>query len=286
MRNMKKLLSAVTALSLVTVTGISTVACGPNEVAPSKMNAQVLRDLGLYKANNSDIELSIKDANWEIAKLNGITANSLLDQEGKALSQASKDFLMATLGLMPTEDGIFDQTEGIKITLSLVEGSVKAELEKISGDFRLKSGTFLGQWKNQYKNLGPQYLLELKNSETTSGIVAAALPSVEELTLANFDSTKAPLSKFTVGGNKEDIQFPEITSLLDTTQGAGKKLLDLAQFIDQGELVATVVGDTVEEGRDIFEIGDSLIVKINFRETKTDTVQFPTEYKLTLTEED
>ncbi|MBE4704004.1 hypothetical protein [Spiroplasma platyhelix] len=277
MKNMKKLLSALTALSFVTVAGVSTVACGPNDspTPEAKMDTKVLADLGLYNAEGASlIEATIKNAEWNTAKLAGIDASKLLAADGKALSEESKTFLTAILKLEAKDDK-FVAADAAKIKLSV--GEIKPTLEKIKDDFAIKEGTVAVQWKDaSVANLGSAYTLNLKG-DSTKGVIASALPAADKMTLADFDTTKAPLDKFKVGEKKDSVQIGEITNTLKADAAVVKELQSLAKFVNQGDLKVTITAVNVKG--DNFANGDSLTVKVNFGGT-----QFSTAYTLTLVE--
>lgn len=277
MKNMKKLLSALTALSFVAVAGVSTVACGPNDTTTPKaeMNIEVLKALGLVDAENGTtlLEASIKDAKWDVALLADVNASKLLDADGVARNDESRNFLTSVLGLKP-EEGKFDTEAAAKIKLTISE--IKPILEKISTDkmkdFTIKSGTVTVQWKDaEDKNIGSVYTLDLK-ADAEKGVVADQLP---KLTLTQFDTTKAPLNEFKVGGKTENLKSGELQSFLKADDSLVQGLNDLVKLVDQGDLKVTIT--KISTKADTFVEGDTLTVKINFGK-----LQFNTEYTFTV----
>lgn len=279
MKNMKKLLGALTALSFVTVAGVSTVACGPNEVAPAKLDAQVLADLGLTNENGSTLELSLNGTEWNVAALADVNAGKLLDAEGKAKSDESKTLLTSVLKLTATEDK-FDAAEATKIKLEIVKITPTLVNLDDKSDFAMSEGTVTAQWKSEETSFGSQYTLDLK-ADKDKGIVGASLPSADKITLDTFDATQAPLDKFVIGEKVADVSEGEITNLLKADDEVVKELKALSEFVGKDQkalktdLKVTITAINAE-GEEFAE-GDTLTVKINFGDT-----QFTTEYTLTV----
>lgn len=284
MKNMKKLLGALTALSFVTVAGVSTVACGPNEVAPAKLDAQVLADLGLTNENGSTLELSFinveNEFQWDVAALTDLNASQLLKADGTAKSDEAKTLLTSVLKLTAEEDK-FNAEEAAKINLKVVKITPTLVNLDDKSDFAVSEGTVTAQWKNEEKTFGSQYTLDLK-ADKDKGIVGAALPTADDgkITLDIFDATQAPLDKFVIGEKVADVSEGEITNLLKADDEVVKELKALSEFVGKDQkgletnlmMTITAVNAKGEE----FAEGDTLTVKINFGKN----TQFSTEYTL------
>lgn len=276
MKNMKKILSALTALSFVTVAGVSTVACGPTNTPPaSDMNAKVLADLGLYTeegASNLEATLSA-DAKWDVALLQNVDASHLLDGDFKAKSTEAGDFLTKTLKLAANEEGVFEQDKAKEIIL--VIGEIKPSLVKIDDDYAIKEGTVSIKWMNGETEFSKQSLQLKGNPE--AGIVANMLPA---LALTDFNTAEGVLAEFRIGGDVTKVtEGTSVKEVLNVENGAGKALTDLATLLDK-EMKLTITSVTAADEHTFAE-GDSITIKVNFG-TGDDEVQFDTGYTFTL----
>lgn len=280
MRNMKKILSALAALGFITVAGASTVACGPDSTpAKGDMTNKVLEELGLYNAEGKSlIEVTLKSdlSGWTTA-LEKLDASKLLNDENKVKSEDSFNFLTNTLKLKSSGTGTWNQktfvkTNAQKIKITII--SISPTLKAIENDFAVNGGTVTIQWANGATKLGSEYKVNLKVAES-KGIVASVLPLQDDLTLANFDTNKAPLNGFIVDQPKDTIKAnADITTLLDIGSGAGKEIKTLATLVKQD--LKVIITTNNAEGEKFAE-GDTLTFKVSFG-----SVEFNTEYTLTV----
>lgn len=274
---MKKLLSALTALSFVAVAGVSTVACGPVEQADATMSDQILKDLGLFAEDGTNLLEATIDANvkWSVGQLANIDASKLLTEDGTAKSDAAKTFLTSVLKLSATEDK-FVVADAAKIKLEVKE--VTPVLEKVATDqlkdYVVASGTIRVQWKDsEAKDLGSVYKLNLKDDKT-KGVVAAKLP---ELTLAQFDSESPLIKEFKPGGSTEGLDKGQIEKFLNAEDTVVKGLQGLVELVDMGELKLTILAISTESPE--FKADDTITVGINFGD-----LQFAKDYTFTVVE--
>lgn len=279
MKDMKKILSVLTALSFTTIVGINTMACNTtnSDSVKKEMTNEVLADLGLTtKEGESLVETTLafndtdNNFNWNVS-LN-LDASSLLTSENKAKSEDSFNFLVNTLGLTAVGEGEWDQKtftkeEAAKIKLAV--SAVNPELKEITNDFAIKGGTVFVQWTKDEEKIGSEYKINLKSDEE-KGVIAKNLPS--SLRLLNFDRKQSPLSGFVVGQPKSNIkEGTDISSLL-IEEKEGKKIKNLASFISQSLKVTITENNAKAEE---FAENDTITVKISFG-----SVQFSNEYKL------
>lgn len=275
MKNMKKLLSALTALSFVAVAGVSTVACGPVEQTEARMSDQILKDLGILNEKGENVlEATINNANWDVTQLANIDAGKLLNADATAKSADAKLFLTSILKLEAKDDK-FVPADAAKIKLTIKE--VKPILEKVATeelkDFVIKSGAVTVQWKNGDSELGSVYTLNLKG-DTTKGVVADHLP---ELTLAQFDTVNSILKEFKVGGETKDLTKGQIEKFLSPEDSVVKGLKGLVDLVKMGGLKLTILEISTEAPQ--FEAGDTMTVGINFGD-----LQFAKTYTFTVAE--
>lgn len=273
MKNMKKLLSALTALSFVAVAGVSTVACGPVEQTQATMSDQILKDLGILNEQGENLlEATIDNANWEVANLANIDAGKLLKTDGTAKDAEAETFLTSILKL-EAKDGKFEDAAKVKLTVK----EIKPILEKVATDqlkdFVIKSGTVTVQWKSGDSELGSAYTLNLKG-DTTKGVVAAKLP---ELTLAQFDTETSILKEFKDGGSTKDLNKGQIEKFLNAEDSVVKELKGLVDLVKMGDLKLTILAISTEG--DTFKAGDTMTVGINFGD-----LQFSKTYTFTVAE--
>lgn len=276
MKNMKKLLSALTALSFVAVAGVSTVACGPVEDSQVVMNGKVLQDLKLYNADGASLlEVTVKDAKWDVAKLANVDASQLLDKDNKAVSGDAKIFLTSVLKLTAKEDGTFDKATAAVVKLTVTEYKPTFEWNKNEAkrDFYIKGGTVSVQWADvKGGKLGSVNQLNLK-ANPDKGLFVDQLP---ELKLANFDVTKAPFLDFKIDGTVANVPQGTIDNSLLTDEDAKAKLDGLSKLAGTDGYMITITA--VDAKGEKFAEGDSITLKINFGKDH----QLSTGYKFTL----
>lgn len=294
MKNMRKLLAAMTALGLTTVASINAVACGGN-TATTTMPAKVLSDLGISDSNgNSQLVVSLAKntttASWQVAVTGGVAgpvlkATALLDATTKkAKSQDSYIFLTTNLGVKPTQgssfsDGVFDKT--ITDDITFVINTVKPTLQSIenNSDFAVAGGTETGRWMKGDSKLDVPYTLNLKPAATT-GLIKAGFPASTDITLANFDTTVGPLTNFVAGQTNNLIVGQNIIPSLkaDIKQTDSVKLIkSLANLTNQtlGSKVKTLsIADTTTKK---WAKGDTLVFNFTLG-----SVIIPTDYTLTV----